>query len=259
MSLATSFGAVADAYNRGRPKHTPEVMEYVLSLIGCHGPVLDVGCGTGIATRQLAERISPVYGCDIDERMIRVARKEHPSSLYQITPADLYQIAPADSLPFGSNMFVGVTAFSSFHWFCNSDSAKEIKRVIQPGGLFIVVSGGNRGKEEDTLDYESVIAKVLGYPLSYEATRKYRRMHYNPLEILTEAGFSAVSQQEFNIPQTVSIEDESSHVMLRSNTLTCPESKRPEILHEIKLCFREKYPSGFINKTLTPLVVSGRK
>ena len=67
------FGAQRDAYNTARLGYPKEVMSFIFGVMPKHSKVLDVGCGTGISTRQLATYFD-VVGCDIDEKMIEVAQ-----------------------------------------------------------------------------------------------------------------------------------------------------------------------------------------
>ncbi len=106
MPVTTNFGAVAEIYDQVRSQYSQQLIDYVAPF--CQGKVLDVGCGTGIATRQLAEKTINVVGCDGDERMITVARS------YQQPPID-YFVAPAENLPFQEQEFDVVTAFTAFH------------------------------------------------------------------------------------------------------------------------------------------------
>ena len=53
-----NFGKLRKAYDSGRHDYPQEVMDCILSLAGASSKVLDVGCGTGIATRQLAQKVA---------------------------------------------------------------------------------------------------------------------------------------------------------------------------------------------------------
>lgn len=55
MTITTNFGAVAEIYNQARPRYAQLLIDYVASFCR-ERKVLDIGCGTGIATRQLAEK-----------------------------------------------------------------------------------------------------------------------------------------------------------------------------------------------------------
>ena len=71
-SRAESFGSVADLYDRARPTYPPALIEALLADGG--RTVLDVGCGTGIASALFAARGCVVTGVEVDERMAEIAR-----------------------------------------------------------------------------------------------------------------------------------------------------------------------------------------
>jgi SAM-dependent methyltransferase len=99
--------------------------------------VLDVGCGSGWATRLLAASASngSVTGIDISDEMVRVAR-ESSSSFSNVT----YEIASAGKLPFSDGEFTHAFSMESLYYYRNIPKAlKEIERVLQPGGLFVAV------------------------------------------------------------------------------------------------------------------------
>ena len=72
MERSRSFGEDAEQYDRARPSYPTEVIDAV-----CEGArrVLDVGCGTGIASRLFAARGVDVLGVEADDRMAAVARR----------------------------------------------------------------------------------------------------------------------------------------------------------------------------------------
>jgi SAM-dependent methyltransferase len=71
-SRAESFGNVADLYDRARPSYPPALLQALVSEPS--QTVLDVGCGTGIASTLLAAAGARVLGVEVDERMAAVAR-----------------------------------------------------------------------------------------------------------------------------------------------------------------------------------------
>jgi SAM-dependent methyltransferase len=70
---AGSFGEDADQYDRSRPRY-PQALVDDLVADG-PGHVLDVGCGTGLASRLIVARGSRVLGVEPDARMAAVARR----------------------------------------------------------------------------------------------------------------------------------------------------------------------------------------
>jgi SAM-dependent methyltransferase len=99
--------------------------------------VLDVGCGSGWATRLIAEYAfnGRVTGIDISDEMIRVARESSQSQ----TNVDL-EIASAEQLPFSDHEFTHAFSMESLYYYRNIPKAlKEIHRVLKPGGSFVAV------------------------------------------------------------------------------------------------------------------------
>ena len=73
-----------------------------LMRVTAEARVLDVGCGSGWATRQLAEYASKgqVAGIDISDEMIRVARESSTAF-----PNTDFEVASAEELPFADSEF----------------------------------------------------------------------------------------------------------------------------------------------------------
>jgi len=99
--------------------------------------VLDVGCGSGWATRLLAEKAfnGQVTGIDISDEMVRLARESSRS-----VPNVDFEIASAEQLPFDDHEFTHAFSMESLYYYRNIPKAlKEIHRVLKPGGLFVAV------------------------------------------------------------------------------------------------------------------------
>lgn len=99
--------------------------------------VLDVGCGSGWATRLMAENASAgrVVGIDIADEMIQLARDSSASF-----PNVEFKVASAEALPFRDDEFTHAFSMESLYYYSNLQAAlKEIHRVIADGGLFVTV------------------------------------------------------------------------------------------------------------------------
>src|SRR5690349_5887635 len=71
-AAAESFGADVERYDRARPRYPDALVERMAAT--APGPqVLDVGCGTGIVSRQLQAAGCTVLGIDPDARMAGLA------------------------------------------------------------------------------------------------------------------------------------------------------------------------------------------
>jgi SAM-dependent methyltransferase len=132
------FSSRADAYAQYRPDYAAAAIDAILD--GFSTPVVaDIGAGTGISSRQLADRGAFVYAVEPNEEM-RGMIALHP----RIEPV----AAPAESLPFDDGAIDLVTAFQAFHWFDPDRFLREARRVLRPGGR-IALAWNERHDEHD--------------------------------------------------------------------------------------------------------------
>jgi ubiquinone/menaquinone biosynthesis C-methylase UbiE len=102
--------------------------------------VLDLGCGTGVLTRMIADKLDAnkggiSIGIDAASEMIKVARKKRKA------PACRFEIAAAENLPFESNSFDSIVSSLFFHHVpldLKKKALTEAFRVLKPGGRLII-------------------------------------------------------------------------------------------------------------------------
>ncbi|HSS19322.1 MAG TPA: methyltransferase domain-containing protein [Pyrinomonadaceae bacterium] len=108
-----------------------------LMAIALNARVLDVGCGSGWASRLMAEKAAAgkVIGIDISDEMVRLST-ETSSSFANIE----FHLASAEKLPFADTEFSDAFSMESIYYYADMLTAlKEIKRVLAPGGQFVTV------------------------------------------------------------------------------------------------------------------------
>jgi SAM-dependent methyltransferase len=96
--------------------------------------VLDVACGTGVLTREVARRVGPggrAVGLDLDPAMLGVAAR--------LSPGIHWEQGNAESLPFADRSFEAVVSQFGLMFVPDRVQAlREMMRVLVPGGRLAV-------------------------------------------------------------------------------------------------------------------------
>ncbi len=133
--LSRSFGGVAAEYNRLRSGPSDEALDWLLPADATD--VLEIGAGTGLLTRLLAERVDHVTAVEPDDRMRAVLAAADPSVEVRA--------GQAEAIPADASSVDVVIAQSAWHWVDESRAIPEVARVLRPGGrLALVWTGPDR-------------------------------------------------------------------------------------------------------------------
>ncbi|MDT4912222.1 MAG: hypothetical protein QOC66_1350 [Pseudonocardiales bacterium] len=142
-----TFNVPADAYARFMGRYSdPLAIEFV-ALVGPQPGqrALDVGCGPGVLTAPLVDRLgaAAVTGIDPSEPFVAAARARFPD-------VDIRQ-GPAEELPFADDTYDFALAQLVVHFMTDPVAGlREMSRVIRPGGL-VAASVWDYGSERAPL------------------------------------------------------------------------------------------------------------
>lgn len=122
---------------------------------------IDLGCGTGILTNELAEKGFDVTGIDASENMIITARKNYPSIKFVQEDATNFSVDEKVDLVFSNAVL---------HWIDRTKQPAMMKCVydaLNPGGQFVFEMGGYRNNKL----IHSELAKIfMSYGYKYETS-----------------------------------------------------------------------------------------
>jgi len=121
------------------------VFEYGNSLIEWLQPVageniLDIGCGTGELTAQIAASGAKVTGLDSSASMIASAQQHYPDIAFKVADATNFSVP---------EQFDAVFTNATLHWIRQQEKALDrIHHHLKPGGRLVLEMGG-KGNVDD--------------------------------------------------------------------------------------------------------------
>jgi SAM-dependent methyltransferase len=145
------FDQHAEAYDRFRPTYPDAVIDEVLGPAPAGLDVLDVGCGTGIASRLMAGRGAKVLGVELAPRMAEIARGHGVN----------VEIAAFEAWDAAGRTFDRVASAQAWHWLDLPVATAKAASVLRPGGTLGLI--WNAGCQPDDLAdaLEEVYARVV--------------------------------------------------------------------------------------------------
>jgi SAM-dependent methyltransferase len=134
------FTGLAKLYSQYRPTYPEAALDYVIhrARLNAQSVLVDVGCGTGIASRQFAERGISVIGIEPNQEMRRQAEAEAEGASNRIF-APRYQEGRAEATGLLDASAHAVLAAQAFHWFEWEAALREFHRILKPNGLVVLM------------------------------------------------------------------------------------------------------------------------
>jgi len=235
-----SFDEAADDYDAFRLPYPPEVVEAVVSAgrLGETSRVLEIGCGTGQLSVDLARR-----GCDLLALEMGSHLADHARRHLAPFPAARVEIGAFETWPLPDRRFDAVVAASSFHWLEPALRWTKAASALRPGGALVVVSvhhvqGGTPGFFEDAqpIYRRWGLSDDSGFqlPAPEEAP-----LTYPEVEALAE--LSDVERRRFEIPRTLSSASFVGWLRTDSLVATAEPGDRTGFLRDIGDLIDSKY------------------
>jgi ubiquinone/menaquinone biosynthesis C-methylase UbiE len=156
------------------------------AALGPRARVLDVGCGTGTQALRLARAHADaeVTGIDGDAKVLAIARAKLARAGARVTLDE----GLATSLPYPAARFDRVVSTLVFHHLVDADkrrAASEIRRVLAPGGMFLLVDFGPPRN----------LLERLGARLFAHAEHAATNLREGLRALLVDAGFARVDEE----------------------------------------------------------------
>ncbi len=232
------FSNRVENYVKYRPDYPREILQIFRDEMNQQNDsiVADIGAGTGISARLFLENGNWVFGVEPNAAMRKAAEnflKDFPN------------FRSVDGMAENTNLENGtvdfVVAAQAFHWFNQTDTRTEFKRILNDKG-YVVLMWNERQLDTTAFlrDYENLL---IEFGTDYEKVR-----HENITKETLRSFFQTDFRQAvFQNKQTIDFDGLRGR-MLSSSYIPSEENPRfPEMIKNLESLFAEHAETGKIN------------
>jgi SAM-dependent methyltransferase len=215
---ATSFGQIAEDYDRVRPGPPDEALDWLVPA-DCVTAV-DLAAGTGLFTRALQRRVTQVIAVEPDDRMRAV--------LAARSPGVRAVAGRGEAIPVPDASADGVFVSSAWHWLDLDTAVPEIGRVLRDGGRLGVISTGR----DRRADWVAELDRLRGPRPAGDAGARSRR--HQGAALPEGAPFENIASASFTFVRTMTVDDAVDWMGTFSRVITAEETDRAAGLSRVR-------------------------
>jgi SAM-dependent methyltransferase len=227
---ARLFGEEAERYDQTRPGYPGALIDEIVGASPQRLSVLDVGCGTGIASRLMAARGAHVLGVELNAPMAAVAERSGIRA----------DVASFESWDPAGRVFDRVTSAQAWHWIDSVTGPAKAASVLRRHGRLCVFWSVGHHPDQLGIDLENVYRRApLRAPLrfGYGANKRTDpEDDYSPItDAISRGGeFGPPEVKRFPWSRTYSTEHWGSQLRTHSDHAALPAHERASLYADIE-------------------------
>ena len=219
---ATSFGNVAESYDRVRPRPPAGALDWLVPA-ECELAV-DVAAGTGLFTRELLGRAARVVAIEPDARMRAVLAQQSP----EVRALEGW----GEDMPLPDGCADAVFVSTAWHWLDPERAVPEIARVLRSGGRLGVI-WTSRDREQDWVAELDLLRlpEISGPDVDPREPRtlddvRARLDRHHSVTLPDGAEFGDVETASFRFTRTIAVGDAVEWLATNSAFITASAAAR---------------------------------
>jgi SAM-dependent methyltransferase len=244
-----SFNEVADIYDKVRPSYPAELFDSLFQMLPSEPEIIEVGPGTGQATRDLLARGASVLAIDIGPQTAAKLRSNLPSDRLRVDVGDfeIMEIAAGEA--------DAVFSATAYHWISLKAQTDRPAATLRPGGLMAIVDLIQVDSPEDAGFFAAAQPIYDRHGQGHAGPAAPTRGRVDPkIRAVLDADrrFDCVDVRQYDWDQTYSASDYRNLMLSYSGTQMMEETDRVGLLDDMESFIRNDF-GGVVTK---PLVVT---
>jgi SAM-dependent methyltransferase len=244
-----SFDGAAEIYHEIRPSYPPPMFDELFRLLPSHPAIVEVGPGTGQATRDLLSRGANVHAVEIGPAMAAKLREVLPSPALTVIVGDF------EEAELEEHGFDAVFSATAYHWISPKAQADRPASVLKPGGTVAIVDLNQVSSPDDKGFFAAVQPIYERYGEGHTGPRAPERNAVDPpihRVLRGDRRFSDVEVRPYDWDQTYSAADYRKLMLSYSGTQMMTPPARQGLLDDMENFIRQQYD----NRVTRPIVVT---
>lgn len=247
--IRLSFNRAAQIYDEARPSYPPALFDTLFGMLPSPPDIVEVGAGTGKATRDLLARGATVRAVEIGPAMAAQLRSNLPTGRLRVLVGDFEKLdVPAASAD-------AVFSATAYHWISPAAQTDRPAHILRPGGVVAIV---------DLVQVDSPADRGF-FAAAQPIYERYGERHTGPpapardavdpaIRSVLEADprFEAVAVRRYDWDQSYSAVGYRKLMLSYSGTQMMDETDRVGLLDDMESFIREE----FDDRVTRPLVVA---
>jgi SAM-dependent methyltransferase len=247
--IRLSFNEVADIYDQVRPSYPADLFDSVFQMLPSQPGIIEVGPGTGQATKDLLARGASVLAIEIGQATAAKLRSNLPSDRLRVGVGDF------EVMEITAGEADAVFSATAYHWISLKAQTDRPAAILRPRGLVAIVDLIQVDSPEDAGFFAAAQPIYERHGQGHAGPPAPTRGSVDPkIRAVLDADrrFDCVDVRQYDWDQTYSASDYRNLMLSYSGTQMMEESDRVGLLDDME-CFIRSDFGGFVTR---PLVVT---
>lgn len=244
-----SFDLAAQIYDEIRPGYPPALFEDLFELLPPRPEILEVGPGTGQATRDLLRLGAVVHAIEIGPAMAARLRANLPSDRLRVTVGDFERVAIPDRSK------DAVFSATAYHWVSPAAQRDLPAAILRPGGVLAIVDLNQVASPDDQGFFDAVDPIYQRYDQGHRGPPAPERDAVEPTirtSLAQDHRFANVGVHSYDWNQNYTASAYRKLMLSYSTTQMMDPNQREHLLDDVE-AFIQGHFGGRITR---PLVVT---
>jgi SAM-dependent methyltransferase len=243
--IRLSFNEAVEVYDEIRPSYPAELFDDLFDLLPAEPLIVEVGPGTGQATKDLLARGASVHAIEIGPAMAAKLRSNYPSDRLRVSVGDFEEmdIAPGADAVFSA---------SAYHWISLPAQTDRPAVILAPGGVVAIVDL-IQVASPDALGFFAAVQPIYErYGEGHTGPPAPARGSVDPeirSVLKADRRFESIAVHRYDWNQTYSAAEYRKLMLSYSSTQMLDESKRVGLIEDVQSFISSEF-GGYVTRPL---------